>query len=75
MRIIVTILLVISSIFAQEVKIDSVAIQAKMVELQADYKVVLEKRLELDDTMKGFDYSYQVLASMLIPKEVIVEDE
>jgi len=72
MRIIVTILLVISSIFAQEVKIDSVAIQAKMVELDANIELIVTTA---NDQIGQLKFAKTVLEGMLVPEEVIVEDE
>ena len=66
----IIILIIISFAFSQEAKIDSVAIQAKMVELATAHQQTVESKLKAEDQIKQIEFAYGVLAQMLIPVEI-----
>jgi len=66
--IIVIILILTSVIMAQEVKIDSVAIQLKMTELETQYNKAIDEIVRLEEGKKQIAFAHAVLANMLVPK-------
>ena len=74
-QIIVVALILISIAFAQEAKIDSVAIQAKMAELEVEYNKATEQIAQLEEGKKQIAFAHAVLSQMLVPSVVKEEEE
>ena len=69
---IIAILLMISAVFAQEVKIDSVMIMDRIDMLETG---IIETANAANEQIGQMRFAIRVLEDMLIPKEIEVENE
>ncbi len=69
-QILIVILILFTFGLAQEVKIDSVAIQTKMSEVLSDINAIDAEVNKLLEQRNKSVYAYNVLASMLVPLKV-----
>ena len=71
-KIVTLVLFALAFSFGQEAKIDSVAIMAKMVEIKANTKLIVDTA---NEQIGQLNFAYSVLEDMLVPKvEEIVEE-
>ena len=71
MKIITLIIITAAFMFAQEAKIDSVAIESKMAELAEVHQQTVENKLKMEEQIGNIEFAYGVLSQMLIPKDSV----